>query len=333
MLNTAQKLCKIKRVLKKVEAFKKISKEVTAIMIKNFETLLSAAKEQKRMRLAVAAAQDQDVLGAVVKASEMGIIEPILIGDTAMIKEIATAEGLDINGFQLIEAADLAESAKLAVKMVKDQEADFLMKGLLDTAILLKAVLDKENGLRTNSQLSHVMIYDLPRYHKFLYLTDGGMNIDPTLEEKTKIVQNAVDVAKALGVETVKVACIAAKEKVNEKMPATVDARALENQGKEGVFGPNVIVEGPLAFDLAVSLEAAKIKGFKSEIAGDADILMVPNIEVGNGIGKTMTYMANGESAGVIMGAKVPVVLTSRADSYETKLNSIALGSVIAANL
>lgn len=302
-------------------------------MIKNFESLLSAAKEQKRMRLAVAAAEDQDVLGAVVKASEMGIVEPILIGNVALIQEIAKEEGLNLNGFKLVEAADLAESAKIAVKMVKDQEADFLMKGLLDTAILLKAVLDKEYGLRTNSQLSHVMIYDLPAYHKFLYLTDGGMNIDPTLEEKTKIVQNAVDVARALGVETVKVACLAAKEKVNEKMPATVDARALENQCKEGVFGSSVIVEGPLAFDLAVSAEAAKIKGFKSEIAGDADILMVPNIEVGNGIGKTMTYMAKGESAGVIMGAKVPVVLTSRADSYETKLNSIALGSVIAANL
>lgn len=302
-------------------------------MIKNFEELLKTAKEQKRMKLAVAAAEDNDVLGAVVKASELGIVEPILIGDVNAIRQIASEEELNIESFELIEATDLAMSAQIAVKLVKENQADFLMKGLLDTAILLKAVLDKECGLRTESQLSHVMIYDVPTYHKFLYLTDGGMNIDPTLEEKTKIVQNAVDVARALGVDTVKVACIAAKEKVNEKMPATVDAKALENKCKEGVFGQNVIVEGPLAFDLAVSEEAAKIKHFKSDIAGDTDILMVPNIEVGNGIGKTMTYMAKAESAGVIMGAKVPVVLTSRADSYETKLNSIALGSVIAANL
>lgn len=302
-------------------------------MIKNFEQLMDAAKHQKRMRLAVASAEDSDVLGAVVKASEMGLVEPILIGDTQLIEKIAIEESLDLSSYEKIQVEDAAAAAKLAVKMVKEGKADFLMKGLLDTAILLKAVLDKELGLRTDSQLSHVMIYNVPSYHKFIYLTDGGMNIDPTLEEKVKIVKNAVDVAKALGVETVKVACIAAKEKVNDKMPATVDAKALENMCKEGIFGTGVIVEGPLAFDLAVSAEAAKVKNFKSEIAGETDILMVPNIEVGNGIGKTMTYMAKAESAGVIMGAKVPVVLTSRADSYEAKLNSIALGSVIAANL
>lgn len=302
-------------------------------MIKNFEELLQTAQKQNKMRLAVAAAQDSDVLGAVVKAAELGIIEPILVGDKAQILEIAKTDNLSIEGFQLIETADLYEAAAVSVKLVKDGQADFLMKGLLDTAILLKAVLDKENGLKTDSQLSHVMIYDVPAYHKFVYLTDGGMNITPTLEEKVKIVKNSIDVAKALGVETVKVACIAAKEKVNDKMPATVDAKALEDLCKAGGFGEGVIVEGPLAFDLAVSREAAEIKDFKSEIAGDTDILMVPNIEVGNGIGKALTYMAKAESAGVIMGAKVPVVLTSRADSYEAKLNSIALGSVIAANL
>ena len=302
-------------------------------MIKNFEQLMDAAKSQKRMRLAVASAEDSDVLGAVVKASELGLVEPILVGNVEAIEKIALEEKLDISAYKKIDAVDIYEAAKIAVKLVKDGEADFLMKGLLDTAVLLKAVLDKEIGLRTDSQLSHVMIYNVPSYHKFIYLTDGGMNIDPTLDEKVKIVKNAVDVAKALGVETVKVACIAAKEKVNEKMPATVDAKALENMCKEGIFGTGVVVEGPLAFDLAVSAEAAKVKGFKSEIAGDTDILMVPNIEVGNGIGKAMTYMAQAESAGVIMGAKVPVVLTSRADSYEAKLNSIALGSVVAANL
>jgi phosphate butyryltransferase len=175
------------------------------------------------------------------------------------------------------------------------------------------------------------MVYEVPHYHKLIYLTDGGMNIEPTFEEKVKITENAVDVCRALGVETVKVAAIAAKEKVNEKMPTTVDARKLQDLSVEGVFGTDVIVEGPLALDLAVSKESAVVKKFESKIAGDVDVLLVPTIEVGNGIGKTLTYLAGADSAGIIMGAKVPVVLVSRADSYEAKLNSIALGSVIAA--
>ncbi len=300
-------------------------------MIKNFSDLLNAAKNQTTMKLAVAAAQDEDVLVAVCQAADQGIVEPVLVGDTAKIKELAEKNNLNLEAYEMVEAVELEEAARTSVKLVSDGKADFLMKGLIDTAILLKAVLDKEIGLRTDSQLSHVMVYEVESYHKLIYLTDGGMNITPDLEAKGKIVQNAVQVVKAMGAEPVKVACLAAKEKVNPKMPATVDADALKKMGENGDFGSGVIVEGPLAFDLAVSEEAARIKGFKSEVAGDADVLMVPTIEMGNGIGKTMTYMAKADSAGIIMGAKVPVVLTSRADSARVKLNSIALGSVIAA--
>lgn len=301
-------------------------------MIKNLNELVEAAKQQKTMKLVIAAAQDPDVLGAVCKAASDGIIEPILVGIKDKIEEIAASEGLDVSKFEIVDIEALDEAAKYSVKLVSEGKADFIMKGLLDTAILLKAVLDKEIGLRTDSQLSHVMVYDVPTYHKLLFLTDGGMNITPSYEEKVKITQNAIDCAKAIGLETVKVAALAAKEKVNPKMEATVDADKLQTLSREGQFGNGVIVEGPLAFDLAVSKEAAEVKGFKSEIAGDADILLVPTIEVGNGIGKTLTYLAKAESAGIIMGAKVPVVLVSRADSYEAKLYSIALGSVIAAN-
>lgn len=301
-------------------------------MVKNLKELLEAAKQQKTMRLVVAAAQDADVLIAVCKAAQEGIVEPVLVGNIAGIKKVASDNDLDISTYELVEALELEDAAKKSVAIVKEGKGDFIMKGLIDTSILLKAIVDRENGLRTDNLISHVMIYEVPSYHKMIMLTDGGMNITPSLEDKKSIINNSIIVGKALGIETIKIACLAAKEKVHPKMQATVDAAALADMGKEGAFGNRVIVEGPLAFDLAISREAAEHKGFKSEIAGDTDVLMVPTIEMGNGIGKTMTYFAKAESAGVIMGAKVPVVLVSRADSYEAKLNSIALGSVIAAN-
>lgn len=300
-------------------------------MIKNIDELLSAAKSQETMKLAVAAAQDEDVLLAVAKAHEEGLVAPVLIGDEKQIKEIADKHALDLKDMTIVHIEDLTEVARTSVEYVKTGQADFVMKGLIDTSILLKAVLDKEVGLRTDSQLSHVMVYDIPTYHKLMFFTDGGMNIAPDLDAKTAITKNAIQVARALGNDQVKVACLAAKEKVNPKMQATVDAKALEDKCKAGEFGNNVIVEGPLAFDLVVSKEAAETKGFKSEIAGEVDVVVVPTIEVGNGIGKSLTYLANAKSAGIIMGAKAPVVLVSRADSFEDKLNSIALGSVIAA--
>lgn len=301
-------------------------------MIKKLDEFIQKSKEQTTMRLSVAAAADEEVLTAVLGATEMGIVEPILVGNEKEIKEILKRSRVDLKDYRIINEPDVNAAGRRAVELVSNGEADFVMKGLLDTSLLLKAVLDKEIGLRTDSQLSHVMVYETRGYHKLIYLTDGGMNMYPDMDVKAKIIKNAVDVVKSMGNEIVKVACLAAKEKVNPKMPATVDADILKQMGESGEFGEKVIVEGPMALDLAVSKEAAEIKKYKSEVAGDTDIFMVPNIEMGNGIGKTLTYFANAKSAGIIMGAKAPVVLVSRADTHEAKLYSIALGSVIAAN-
>lgn len=297
-------------------------------MIKSLDQLLEV--KGTRMKLVVVACQDEDVLGAVAESAQLGISEPILIGSKQETLELAEKLGIDISGFRFIEASDLEEAAEKGVRLVSSGEADFIMKGLVDTSILLKAVLNKEWGLRTESLISHVMVYEVNNYPKLLYLTDGGMNLYPDVEDKAKIIDNAEIVARAMGNKKIKVAALAAKEKVNPKMPATLDAAELEKMSKEGRFGEDVVVEGPMALDLALSKEAVEIKKFPGEVAGEADILLVPNIEMGNGIGKAITYLAGGKSAGIIMGAKVPVVLVSRADDKETKLYSIALGNMIA---
>ncbi|WP_409228104.1 bifunctional enoyl-CoA hydratase/phosphate acetyltransferase [Gudongella sp. SC589] len=300
-------------------------------MIRELNKLLSIKGD--RMKLAVVACQDEDVLEAVIESSRLGISEPILIGSMVETKAIAKKLNIDISDFEFIDEEDLASAAEIGVRMVSEGKADFIMKGLVDTSILLKAVLNKDWGLRTDSLLSHVMVYDVDTYHKLLYLTDGGMNLNPSLEEKKKIIKNSIIVARAMGCENVKIAALAAKEKVNPKMQATVDANELKNMAEEGAFGKGVILEGPLALDLALSKEAARIKKIESPVAGDADVLLVPNIEMGNGIGKAITYLANGKSAGIIMGAKAPVVLVSRADDKDTKLFSIALGNMISSYL
>jgi len=299
-------------------------------MIKSLNELLERVKSLPKMKLAVAAAEDKEVLHAVFDAKNAGIVEPVLVGELDKIRAIASELGESLDSIELVEGNDLADSAMKAVRLVSEGKADYVMKGLLDTSILLKAVLDKEYGLRTDSLLSHVMVYEVPAYHKLLFFTDGGMNIAPDFDAKVKILKNAIKAAKSFELESVKAACITAKEKVSDKMPATVDAARLDQMSKDGEFGDGVIVEGPLAFDLAVSREAAQIKKFDSEISGDVDIMLVPTIEVGNGIGKALTYMAGAKSAGIIMGAKAPVVLVSRADSHESKLYSIALGAIIA---
>lgn len=301
-------------------------------MIKELDGLIEKAKKQTTMKLSIAAAEDEEVLSAVLSSAEMGIVEPILIGNEEKIRAISERCKFDLKDYRIINEIDINMTGRKAVELVSSGEADFVMKGLLDTSILLKAVLDKEIGLRTDSQLSHVMVYQSENYHKLMYLTDGGMNMYPDVNIKAKIIKNAVNVVKAMGNPIVKVACLAAKEKVNPKMPATVDADELKRMGEQGEFGEEVVVEGPMALDLAVSKEAAEIKKYKSTVAGDADIFLVPNIEMGNGIGKALTYFGNAKSAGVIMGAKAPVVLVSRADTHESKLYSIALGSVIAGN-
>ena len=298
-------------------------------MIKKLDDIFNELKScDKKAVLSVAAAHDEEVLLAVKDACEMDIIKAILIGEEDKIRKIASEINFNLDNVEVIDESDLKLCAEKAVKLVSSGKADYVMKGLLDTSIILKEVLNKEYGLRTDSLLSHVMIYEVPSYHKLLILTDGGMNIDPDVSQKKKIADNAIKAAKSLGINTVKVACLAAKEKVNPKMQATLDADELKSMCKDGMFGNGVIVEGPIAFDLAISEEACKIKGYESEVGGDADILLVPTIETGNGIGKALTYMANAKSAGIIMGAKAPVVLVSRADTHESKLYSIAYGAI-----
>ena len=302
-------------------------------MIKELKDILDILKKQNQAILSVAAAEDKEVLQAVKDSVDIGIIKPILVGDSEKIKSISKEIKFDLSGIKIINSNSIEESAKIAIELVSSKKADFVMKGILDTSILLKSVLNKDYGLRTDSLLSHVMIYQMDNYHKLLLLTDGGMNISPNYEEKEKILKNAIEAANALGIENIKVACIAAKEKVNPKMQATVDGELLQKASIEGKFGENVIVEGPLSLDIALSKDASKIKGFESKISGDTDILLMPTIEAGNGIGKSFTYMANAKSAGVIMGAKSPIVLVSRADSSESKLYSIAYGALIAKNI
>lgn len=300
------------------------------MLIEKLDDLLKF-KSKELMKLVVVACHDEEVLEAVVEGAKLGIAQPILIGDIDKTELIAKEKGFDISSYEKFDEKELDQAAELGVRMVSSGKADFIMKGLVDTGTLLKAVLNKDWGLRTQSLLSHVMLYEIENYPKMIYLTDGGMNLAPDVDAKVKIIENAATVARALGKETINVACLAAKEKVDPKMIATIDAGQLKDKYQDGKFSKGVVVDGPMALDLAVSKSSAHIKGFESAMAGDADILLVPNIEMGNGIGKSITYFAGGKSAGIIMGAKSPIVLVSRADDHETKLYSIALGSVIAA--
>jgi len=301
-------------------------------MIKKFEDVLRIAKERGPKTVAVACAQDNDVLKAIHQAYEYGIVKAILIGDAEKIESICKNEKIDSSDYEVINIKDPTEACLKAVELVSSGKAHLLMKGLVDTGVLLKAVLNKEVGLRTGNVLSHVAVFDVPTYHKLIIVTDAAMNIAPDLETKKQILENALVVSRALDIEEAKVAVIAAKEKVNPKMPATVDASELVKMNEAGLI-KGCLVGGPFALDIAVSLEAAKIKGFEHPAAGDADILLCPTIEAGNVLYKALTFLAKAEGAGVIVGTKAPVILTSRADSEETKLNSIALGVLMAAKL
>ena len=297
-------------------------------MIKSFNEMLEAAKKQGTMKLAVATAQDADVLLAVNNAKEMGLVEPILVGDQEKIIEIMNGLNILHETYEILHEADVILSARKAVELVSTGEADFLMKGIIQTADILRAVLDKEIGLRTDNLLSHVMVYEVPTYKKLIFLTDGGMNVAPDLDQKVQILENAVSACKSMGMEKIYASCLAGVEVVNPKIQATVDAKAIADM-KEKWDAMSVVVDGPVALDLAISEESCKHKGYKGEGGGNADILLVPYYEVGNAMGKALTYFANAKSAGIIMGAKAPIVLVSRADTAESKLLSIALGCLI----
>jgi len=295
--------------------------------------IIGKAKTLGRRRLAVASAQEATVLEAVADAYREGIAEPILVGDPAAIaaaaKEANEGRGVDISPFRLIEESNLNASAARAVALVRSGEADFLMKGIIDTSLLLRAALNKETGLNAGRLASHVAVIEVPAYHKLFAVTDAALNIAPDLPAFVDIINSAVAVANALEVKTPKVALLAAVEKVNpDKMPCTVTASILTQMNRRGQI-KNCIVDGPLALDNAISAESARIKKIQSEVAGDADILVVPDIEAGNILYKCLLDLAGAKGAAVIMGATVPLVLTSRADTAETKLASIALASLL----
>jgi len=293
------------------------------------EFLFERAKKGNIMRVVVAAAEDGDVLEAVHTANVEGIVEATLVGDPDKISKVARDKGVDISSFEVIPATNEEEAAMKAVQAVSSGEGDLLMKGFIKTSTLLKAVLNKEWGLRSGRLLSHLFLFEVPRLGRVIGLTDGGLNTYPGLQEKVSIVNNAVSCCHALGVERPRVAALAAVEVVNPDMPCTLDAAALVQMNRRNQI-KGCVIDGPLALDNALSEEAARHKGVVSEVAGHAEVLLVPDIEAGNLLGKVILFMANGAGAGVVLGAKVPVVLTSRGDTARTKALSIALGAVLA---
>ena len=298
-------------------------------MITRFEEIVKISQLKGPKTIAVAVAQDYEVLLAVNSARELGIAAAILVGNEAEIRQIAQNNHIAIDKFKIIDQKDSIEACRTAVRLVAQGEAQIVMKGLVDTAVILKAVLDKEFGLRTENVLSHVAVAGVTGYDRLFYITDAAMNIEPDIAVKKQIIQNAVQVANALGNDNPQVACICAVEKVNTKMKATLEAEALVKMNQAGEL-TGCLVAGPLAFDNAVSPEAAKHKGITHPVAGNADILLMPFIEAGNVLYKSIVFFARGQIAGIIVGAKAPIVLTSRADSDIAKLNSIAIGVLMA---
>ena len=300
--------------------------------MRSFNDVIKYAKERGPKIISVACSQDKEVLIAVDMAKKEGIANAILVGDIEKTKEIAKELNIDLDGYELIDEKDLAQASLKAVSLVSEGKADMVMNGLVDTSIILKAVLNKEVGLRTGNILSHVAVFDVKGYDRLFFITDAAMNLSPDLQGKKQIIENACVVAHALDIENPKVAAICAKEKVNPKMQDTVDAKDLEEMCANGDI-KGCIVGGPFALDNAVSEEAAKHKGMSHPIAGKADILLAPDIEAGNILYKSLVFFSETKNAGVIVGAKAPIILTSRADSEETKLNSIALGVLMAAKV
>lgn len=296
--------------------------------IKALDDIVKIAKEKETRRLAVAAAADKPVLEAVKNAYKEGIVIPVLVGNKSEIEKICQEIDFDLNGIDIYNENNPALSSVKAVELIREGKADILMKGLVSTAPLLKAVLDKEKGLRKASTLSHFALIESPYYHKLIGVTDAAMNIAPEFADKIHIINNSVEVYHRLGVKNPKVAIIGPLEVVNPKIESTTHAAMLNVMNKRGQI-QGCIVDGPFAIDNAVSKEAAEHKGIVSDVAGDADILVAPDLNSGNVLYKTLMFMGGCTSAAVIMGAKVPVVLTSRADTDKSKMMSIALAAAM----
>ncbi len=295
---------------------------------RHLSEILEIAKKQTSKKLVVAAAEDLHVLQAVLYAQAENIIDPILVGDTDMILDLCRKNDLEPEDIPLIDEKNSGKSCELAIELIRKGEASILMKGLVHTAPLLKAVLDMDNGLRKNELLSHAAIFEVPSYHKLLAITDAAMNIQPDLEEKAGIIENAVEMFHRIGKKEPKVGVLAPIETVNPRIQSTVDAGDLKAMNLSGRI-KGCLVDGPLAMDNAVSREAALLKGINSQVAGDVDILLTPDLNSGNILYKTLIFLANSISAAVVMGASAPIVLTSRADSEQSKLMSIALAAVL----
>lgn len=294
---------------------------------KSFDDLIKKVQNLDSMKkVAVVSAQDEHTLEAVFKAKKDNIVEPILIGNKKKIIEILSRLHESVLEESIINVESDSEAAEKAVELINENKADFIMKGKIQTADLLRAVVNKENGLRTGKVMSHIVIHEIPTYHKLLAVTDGGMMMYPSLDEKKQILENAVSTFLALGYENPKVAVLAAVETVNPKMQESVDADMLKKMNIKGEI-KNCIVEGPISYDLTMSKESASIKGFVSPVTGEADIIVVPNITVGNILGKSLVYSAGAKMAGFIVGAKVPIVLTSRGSTSEEKYLSLALSA------
>ncbi len=298
-----------------------------------FDDLLHKVSQCSRKVVSVAVAQDEPILESVMAAKEQGIADAILVGDADKIKEIADKIGMNLDEYEVIDVKDIYEAARTAVSLVHDGKADMYMKGLIDTKGFLKSVLDKEVGLRTGNPLSHVCVFDIEGHDKLLFLTDVAFIPYPTLEDKVGIINNTVEVVHACGIECPKVAPVAAVEVVNPKMPVTVEAAELTKMNEEGKI-TGCIVDGPLSLDLAIDPEAAIHKGATGrKIVGDADIILFPDIHAGNLVYKALVHTAKVRNGCILTGTKAPVILTSRSDTFETKVNSIAFAAVVAEEL
>lgn len=295
----------------------------------SYERLIAAVKALPPSPTAVAHPCDEASLSGAIDAAKMGIIAPILVGPRRKILAAAAAANVDVAPYEIVDAEDSHDAAAKAVALIREGRAGMLMKGSLSTDELLGAVVRRETGLRTARRLSHCFILDVPNYSSLLIITDAAINISPTLEDKVDIVQNAIDLAHALEIERPKVAILSAMEKVNSKLPSTIEAAALCKMADRGQITGGVL-DGPLALDNAISLAAAKIKKIGGTVAGQADILVVPDLEAGNMLAKSLSFLAGAESAGIVLGARVPITLTSRADSVQSRLASCAVAALVA---
>jgi phosphate acetyltransferase len=294
-----------------------------------YERLLKLAKALPPLPTAVVHPCDESSLTSAVEAAQMGLIAPILIGPISRINTVADKCGLDSSRFEMMDTAHSHASAEAGVRLVREGRAECLMKGSLHTDELMGAVVAREGGLRTARRISHCFVMDVPTYSEALIVSDAAINIAPTLEEKVDIVQNAIDLAHALGAQEVRVAILSAMETVNPKVPSTIEAAALCKMADRGQITGGIL-DGPLALDNAINLRAAEIKHIKSPVAGRANVLIVPDLEAGNMLAKSLSFLADADAAGIVLGARVPIILTSRADSITTRLASCAVAALVA---